>query len=729
MSPEGKDDRDGVSNRIDGDVAGVAMQAGTVHGGVNIHQPVPEPPPMMLDAQEAPPVLVGRRTEFDELLAVLNPGADDAGDGVVLFSAGTASVAGMGGIGKTALAQAAAAAVRERGWFGGVLWVDLHGYTPGTAPRTAEQALDLLLRALGTPDRELPPSLEDKQARYRAALASHARDHENPLLIVADNASAVAQVAPLRPGIGGHRLLVTSRERLATLTGARFLALDVLSEQATRELLTRLLHTADPHDPRLADPRPLDKLADGCGGLPLAVHITAALLIEAPELGPGELAARLTQSEGRVTQFDDGHRALAAVLDQSFTSLPAEQQEMFTLLGTAPGQRISTAAAAVLADTTEEQARTLLRSLARAHLLVPDADLWSMHDLVAHHARTLARNVEADPQRAKEQLDALVRLLDHYTATAEAADAHLKALRGQDVPADFSGRAEALAWLDSYREVLVEAVHTAALVGHTPAAIYLPRALADYLDFRRAFTNKISITTIARDTCVRAGDPHGEAGAWNRLGIALQETHRLEEAIESHTHARTLFQQIGDPHGEAKSWNNLGLALGKVGRYDEAIDAHRHDLAHCEKIGDTHGAAGALSNLGMVLRKVGRLDEAVRTHNRACALSQQVGDAQREATASNELGNSLRKNRQPDKAADAYRHARTLFQRSGDPRGEAGAWYNLATALRDCGQRAEAAAALERAVSLYADTGDDRRHAVARDLLTEIRADQRHPPR
>ena len=39
------------------------------------------------------------------------------------------AVAGLAGVGKTALAIQAAHAAREAGWFpGGVLFIDLHGY-------------------------------------------------------------------------------------------------------------------------------------------------------------------------------------------------------------------------------------------------------------------------------------------------------------------------------------------------------------------------------------------------------------------------------------------------------------------------------------------------------------------------------------------------------------------------------------------------------------------------
>ena len=68
----------------------------------------------------------GRGQELAQITALLNPGGDAR---AVVVSA----MAGLAGVGKTALAVHAGHAAREAGWFpGGVLFLDLHGY--GDAP-------------------------------------------------------------------------------------------------------------------------------------------------------------------------------------------------------------------------------------------------------------------------------------------------------------------------------------------------------------------------------------------------------------------------------------------------------------------------------------------------------------------------------------------------------------------------------------------------------------------
>ena len=115
----------------------------------------------------------------------------------------------------------------------------------------------------------------------------------DPVLIIADNASSEAQVRPLLPGPGPHRVVVTSRHTLAGL-GARLLDVTVLDEEAAVALLDAALRAARPGDDRISgDAAAAGRLAGMCGGLPLALQITAALLNADPALTVGELADEL----------------------------------------------------------------------------------------------------------------------------------------------------------------------------------------------------------------------------------------------------------------------------------------------------------------------------------------------------------------------------------------------------------------------------------------------------
>lgn len=108
------------------------------------------------------------------------PQDGDAGTPVVVCAA----VAGMGGVGKTALALAAAHALLDRGRFQHAMFVNLRGYDPD--PVTGDQALEALLRALGVDPVHIPRSPDERAGLYRSALDTLDRDGQ-AVLILADN--------------------------------------------------------------------------------------------------------------------------------------------------------------------------------------------------------------------------------------------------------------------------------------------------------------------------------------------------------------------------------------------------------------------------------------------------------------------------------------------------------------------------------------------------------------
>jgi hypothetical protein len=167
---------------------------------------------------------------------------------------------------------------RRAGSRGGVLFIDLHGYDP--APVQPGQALDAMLRALGVPGEHIPEAAEQRAGLYRSELAQVT----GPVLVIADNASSEAQVRLLIPGSGPHRVIITSRHTLAGL-GARLLDVTVLDQAAAVRLLDKVVRAGRPTDDRIGgDPAAAGRLAEACGGLPLALQISSALLVADPEL-------------------------------------------------------------------------------------------------------------------------------------------------------------------------------------------------------------------------------------------------------------------------------------------------------------------------------------------------------------------------------------------------------------------------------------------------------------
>jgi tetratricopeptide (TPR) repeat protein len=625
-------DQPGIRNDISGGLfAGPVLQGRDNLVTVQSRAPVPQ---ALAQLPATTRVFTGRGEDLAILADLLNPARDR---GTVVVSA----VASLAGVGKTTLAIHAAHAAVDSGWFtGGVLFTDLHGYD--NEPVQPAQALDALLRALGIPAEHIPPTADERAALYRSALAQIT----SPVLIIADNASTDTQVKPLLPGSGPHKVLVTSRDTLAVL-GARLIDITTLDQDASIELLNAALRAARAGDDRIAaDPDAARQLASACGGLPLALQITAALLSIDPVLSTAELAAELADETRRLEtlQYDDGSGAaapsVAAAFGLSYQRLSPDLQRMFRLLSLVPGSDLSTQTAAIITDVAVTDARKSLTRLLRAHLIEPSPagpGRWRMHDLVRLYAGRLSSQ-HADPASRETARE---RLLWYYLQTADAADDHLRAPSGISAPDKFASRDDALAWLDAERPALIAAVTMAQDTGHDEIAMRLPLTLGVYLDWRRRFDDLLTITATSLKAARRLGDRNREAAALNNLSNALQEVRRFDEAITTLQDAAAVFRNTGDLHSEAMALNNLGAALRAVGQYDEAITTHQDAVAIYRDAADRHGEAGALNNLGNALREVRRYDEAITAHQNAAEIFSQTDDEHGQAKALNNLQAAL----------------------------------------------------------------------------------------
>jgi len=459
---------------------------------------------------------VGRGTEMTELLALLaphhsHPGADSGAAPANAAAAGgvvVSVVAGAPGVGKTALAQAAARAAVARGWFpGGVVTVDLHGYDPDPAQVVwPTQLYPGLLRALGVAGEQILPE-ESAQATVYHQVLDQLTGAGQPVLLVLDNVGDPDQVAAVLPhGTSGHRVLITSRDSMARLPGARLFDLHILDPDAAVHLLDTGLGRRDPADGRVAEDRVVaGRLVELCGRLPLAVQVVAALLADEPDRPLTGMVADLADEQHRLAGLVyDGRWAVRAAFDLSHRRLQPATAELFALLAAVPGPDVGLAVAAAVADRDQPATRAGLQALCRAHLLdhqpatgsgqpgpgPGEGPRWRMHDLIRLYA---AEHLTPDQHTA-----GFTRVLTHYRHTADLAQRRFTALPADRdrVPAGFATPHEATAWVVQERAGLVAATVRAADT-HPADTTALAADLAPILDRARLLADWVTIASAA----------------------------------------------------------------------------------------------------------------------------------------------------------------------------------------------------------------------------------------
>ncbi|MFI1357639.1 ATP-binding protein [Streptomyces sp. NPDC020898] len=631
-----------------------------------------------MSALPAPPTaFTGREQHVKALLDVLDPGTEISTDAVLISAVG--GLGGLGGVGKTALALHVAHTARAR-FPGGTLFVNMRGYDD--APTAPEQAVESFLTALGIGRDSFPSAPEELYALYRSAL-----DSRGSVLIVLDNVSDAAQVVPLLPGTTRHRVLVTSRNSLDSLT-ARSIALDSLSQDEAVALIERSLHISDPDDSRAsAEPDAVRQLVDLCGRLPLALQIAAAQLRRRKPRAVSTLVADLEAAIDRVRALRapgkdqyDRDLVLRPVFDVTYERLDADQARLFRLLAQAPTADFGHPTAVALSGMSPADIMERLEDLAAVFLInsSPEGDRWAMHDLLRAYASTLSAS---EPVLAHETTDARNSLLlDFYQRTA-SADRHLHGQLLADVPDLFPDRHAALTWLESEHTSLVRAIQWAENAEHSRFATALGVCIDRYLQLQRHFADGALVSETLLTAARRDEDRFLEMIALTTLGNSQHKLRLYREAAISHTNALRFAYSLDDQNSQAAGWSNLGYCMHEWGQHDIAAQMLGRAQEMFSRLGDEHREAMAWNTLGMPLLELRRFTEAAQAHGNAQKAFHRAGDRQREATAWINLGAVLREVSEFDDAANAYMNAADLFAEQHDRHGEASAWNNVGSLL------------------------------------------------
>ncbi len=598
--------------------------------------------------------LIGRETEIDELLALLE-------------TEHLVTLTGAGGVGKTRLALAAAARAL---------------FDPCTLSRFPDGAFYVSLdERIGGED-----ALGDAVCAAVGVTKIAALSAKRMLLIL-DNAEGMAEAVarfakPLRDNAPGVVILVTSRIPMRTRGEKRFSVAPLvlpkrdsdapewgrspavrlfmgraravagdgfaLSAPAERESLTRLLRRLD--------------------GLPLAIELAAS---RTRYLNVSEIEARLADSlrllATREVAVPARQRTLLATLEWSYALLSEPARRLLRRVSVFVGGFGVDAAEGIMggdldtldllsvleeesflvcrrADKGEPPRFSLLQTVsdfAGAKRREEDANGGS-DDAQEAHARYFvalaARNGGERitlSEREAESFDAL----DRDMANLRAAWAHLKDIGDDDRRAIFAadlsdflrrrGHArERSEWIETAlataesgevrRRLLYAHAMTLRDTGRAPEAAIAADTLQSHVDGAGNDIHRADALALRGTIATRAKN-YAEAerlfddaevfyrATDNRRGIGTVHSNRAVNAMRlgENDRARTLleaaladYDAIGDEQGKAYAHNNLGHLRSEKGEYAPAKTHFLYQLNYCRRHSDTIGCAVSLFNIG-----------------------------------------------------------------------------------------------------------------------------------
>lgn len=617
-----------------------------------------------------------------------------------------------GGAGKTALAIHVAHHVRTA-FPDGQLYLNLRG--TDESPVDVASALDRFLRDLGVPATAIPATVDDRASLYRTVLV------DRKVLVVLDNARDAAQIRPLLPGSGSCGVLITSRQPLPDLAGARPIHLGMLTASESRTLFDSILGA----DRAAAEPDRADAVLDVCGGLPLAIRIAAGRLTARPEWTVAALADRLADQRRRLDELTVGDLAVRASFAVSYDGLPADTARVFRLLGLVGGPSIGLPAAAALVGRPTRWVESAMELLVDTHLLGTDsAGHYRAHDLLRLYAADLVNDEEAVPER----LAAIDRMLTWYTQAAAAAAAvinpnrshvHLDPPPPEHPPPTFTSYEQALAWLEAEHLNLVAAVHQAVRYGRREIAWQLPIELWDLFSLRSMWPDCVATYRAGISAAAELGDARAEAWLLNNLSGAYDQCGRSQDALECLLRALELNRQRGDRKVEGTNLYNLSLAYAKLSRPAEAMDTMRQALEIHREIGYRYGEGMALNALGELHRTSARESVAIDHFRQALAVHRAVADEFSVGITLRNICDCQLILGQVAEAEGTGLDALAVNRRIGHWLGEAQSLLLLGDAARQAGRTADAGERWRAAAAIFERIGHEDA-AQARDRLATL---------
>ncbi|MEV7770266.1 BTAD domain-containing putative transcriptional regulator [Kitasatospora sp. NPDC086791] len=664
-----------------------------------------------------------------------------------------ATVVGMGGVGKTALALHVAHRVRET-YPDGQLYVDLRGADP--TPADPEAVLCGFLLALGVPADAVPEGLDARSALFRSVVDGRR------LLLVLDNVHDTAQIRPLLPGAVGCAVLTTSRTRLSGLPATVQTDLDVFAPEEALELLGRTIGA----ERLAAEAQAARDLLRVCGHLPLAVRIVAARLAARPSWTVQTLGRRLAVERRRIDELRIGDLAVEAAFELSYRQLTPAQARAFRLAASVDGPDIGLAAAAALLDLDEYDAEDLLEALVDVAMMEsPFPGRYRYHDLL----RAFARRRPDAPDDPGATLRARDRLLDHLLATACAAFQH--AVPGDPAagalgPArtagvELAGPDGARAWAEAEGAgaialaaqvaawTVAEAPSPAGPGGPTettettettgagepgePGERDAPpdplRAAIDLLIALTPFAlappdRKLATAAEALAAAAIHRADHRAAGRAHFLrgSVALAAT-RLEEAETAARLAVAASRAAGDTVILRQALNDLGLVCQFLSRYDEAVELYDEALLLARRLGHRSGELVTTVNSALARVRSGRATEAVAICHGALADLRTRNDDPGRAYTLYVLGLALHGLERHEEAVTWFGECLAVATAAGLQARAGHARYRLADSLRSLGRTEEALEHAGRALALCEELGAERDHGHALVVLGSTLAD------
>lgn len=559
------------------------------------------------------------------------------------------ALVGMGGLGKTALAQKIAIESAQQ-FNGGVFWGEIASYSG-----SVRDLLRSWIRSLGQDFSGL--KLEEEIAFLSDLLSLRGKDF-GPVLLIIDNANVrvlddLVKISNCLPECTS--VLITTRESMvSSALGAVELKPTPLTREHSRQLLRSLSNSL------LIDQEAdaVEALLSQLGDLPLAVELIArhiAMFERKPGFSISTLCERLKQFDPQLLSFS-GHRGIALSFGLSYEHLNDKEQQLFRSLGTAASTHLDLDGVAAVVGIDALETESILDSLTLVSLInwgsVPGA--YRIHPLLLSYAEFQLNASDAlEQQTYQKRFYQFYRLL--LEGTNETGFNDLDVLDH-----NFSNCAQAV-------KHAFEAKDYNAV---TKMMLYLSGGW-DYFSRRYREYEGIPLLELALKAAKLLSDQDLYSTFNGHLGTAYCRLGETTKSIKYYAAAIQAARSAKNDYDLASHLQNLAVALlseSKDLKRAERLLHEAFEVAECAQNLDV--AIGSLSTLGSLHRSIGNLDEAARLYSAALEAARLAKHRLSEGNNLSNLGLVLGDLGNSEQAELMITQALEIAREIGDKRGE-----------------------------------------------------------
>jgi predicted ATPase/DNA-binding CsgD family transcriptional regulator len=600
------------------------------------------------------------------------------------------TLTGPGGVGKTRLALAVAAALTAV-YAAGVWLVELAALAE---PELVAQAVAW---ALGLREAGPRPVLD--------TLIEWLRDRQ--VLLVLDNCEHLADscaelCVALLASCPRLRILATSRQSLRgagetvwtvpPLSVACFESGQALDSEATRLFVERAGATLPTFDPDHQRAPAISQICTRLDGIPLAIELAAAWtnVLSVEEIA-GRLDDRFRFLTGGSRTALPRQQTLRRTMDWSYGLLQDDERVLLQRLAVFEGGWTLEAAEACCAAEPLDQGQilgTLARLIDKSLVLADTRQRQGRYALLDTTRQYGAERLIA----AGEESDLRRRHGGYFLELAQRAERELLG------PA----QVEWMRRLDAERENLRAVRRWAIESGDTDAEIRLCAALWEYWWMRGYLSEgRDSLEAALGRAVTRASNVRARA----RHGLALLTALRgdLESATNHFAASVAEYRDLGDQAGLVRPLTDLGPTHWLRGDGSTGHDMVEQSLAQARQVGAPWSLAYALHCLAQILLGEDRLVDAAEVIEEGVQRWRALGDRRGLAHDLLELAAVTRRRGEAGRATEVAREALQLFWELGETWGLEGSLIRLAASAA-ASQRSGRAARLLGAAEALAET-------------------------